>query len=84
MVFAIAADAADVPVAAEGLVMEEVKAPPQNPSFNVFEFKVDGNTVLPIGKIEESVYPFLGETKTIDDVEKARSALEKLIKKQVI
>lgn len=77
MVFAIAADAADVPVAAEGLVMEEVKAPPQNPSFNVFEFKVDGNTVLPIGKIEESVYPFLGETKTIDDVEKARSALEK-------
>jgi hemolysin activation/secretion protein len=48
-----------------------------NPSFNVFEFKVDGNTVLDKGKIEEAVYPFLGETKTIEDVEKARLALEK-------
>ncbi len=66
-----------VPEPTEGLVMQEVKAKPENPSFNVFEFKVDGNTVLPIGKIEEAVYPFLGETKTIDDVEKARSALEK-------
>ena len=47
------------------------------PTFNVFEFKVDGNTVLPVGKIEESIYPFLGEMKTIDDVEKARTALEK-------
>ena len=43
----------------------------------MFEIKVNGNTVLPIGKIEESVYPFLGETKTIEDVEKARAALEK-------
>ena len=49
----------------------------KDPSFNVFEFNVDGNTVLPKGKIEEAVYPFLGESKTIDDVEKARSALEK-------
>ncbi len=46
--------------------------------FNVFEFKVDGNTVLPASKIEEAVYPFLGETKTIADVEKARVALEKM------
>ena len=53
------------------------KTSENNPSFNVFEFKVDGNTVLPKGKIEEAVYPFLGETKTIEDVEKARSALEK-------
>ena len=47
------------------------------PTFNVFEFKVDGNTVLPNSKIEVAVYPFMGEAKTIDDVEKARSALEK-------
>ncbi len=66
-----------VPEPADGLVMQEVKPKPESPSFNVFEFKVDGNTVLPIGKIEEAVYPFLGETKTIDDVEKARSVLEK-------
>ena len=45
--------------------------------FNVFEIKVNGNSVLPIGKIEEAVYPFLGEAKTIADVEKARTALEK-------
>lgn len=49
----------------------------KNPSFNVFEFQIDGNSVMPKGKLEEAVYPFLGEAKTIDDVEKARSALEK-------
>lgn len=49
----------------------------KNPSFNVFEFQIDGNSVLPKGKLEEAVYPFLGEAKTIDDVERARSALEK-------
>jgi hemolysin activation/secretion protein len=54
------------------------KAAEKNPSFNIFEFKVDGNTVLPKGKIEEAVYPFLGESKTIEDVEKARVALEKI------
>lgn len=53
------------------------QAAEKNPSFNVFEFKVDGNTVLDKNKIEEAVYPFLGEAKTIEDVEKARSALEK-------
>jgi hemolysin activation/secretion protein len=45
--------------------------------FNVFEIKVNGNSVLPVGQIEETVYPFLGETKTIADVESARAALEK-------
>jgi len=45
--------------------------------FNVMEFRVEGNTVLPLTKIEESVYPFLGEAKTVEDVELARAALEK-------
>jgi hemolysin activation/secretion protein len=62
---------------ASALAHAEEKPQEKNPSFNVFEFKVDGNTVLPKGKIEEAVYPFLGETKTIEDVENARSALEK-------
>ncbi len=53
------------------------KSVSQDPVFNVFEIKVNGNTVLPIGKIEEAVYPFLGETKTIADMESARAALEK-------
>ncbi|MES2579524.1 MAG: ShlB/FhaC/HecB family hemolysin secretion/activation protein [Pseudomonadota bacterium] len=55
----------------------EEKSAEKSPAFNVFEIKVDGNTVLEIGKIEEAVYPFLGEAKTIEDVEKARGALEK-------
>lgn len=46
-------------------------------TFNVFEFQVDGNTVLNSAVIEKTVYPFMGEQKTIQDVEQARSALEK-------
>jgi len=72
------------PIATESIASEppvqeqEAKKPAEKvPTFNVFEFKVDGNTVLPAGKIEEAVYPHMGEAKTIDDVEKARSALEK-------
>ena len=49
----------------------------QKPTFNIFEFKVLGNTVLETGSIEESVYDFMGEHKTIDDVQAARKALEK-------
>ena len=49
----------------------------KSPAFNVFEIKVNGNTVLPVGKIEEAVYPFLGEAKTLVDMESARAALEK-------
>lgn len=45
--------------------------------FDIMEFQVSGNSVLPAGKIEETVYPFLGENRTVDDVEKARAALEK-------
>lgn len=61
-------------------VLENKQAPENKQDelvFNVFEIKVNGNSVLPIGTIEETVYPFLGETKTIADVEKARAALEK-------
>lgn len=45
--------------------------------FDIFEYQVEGNTVLPVGKVEEAVYPFLGEAKTVEDAEKARAALEK-------
>jgi len=46
-------------------------------SFDVLEFQVEGNTVLDTERIERAVYPFLGEGKTIADVESARAALEK-------
>jgi hemolysin activation/secretion protein len=45
-------------------------------TFDIMEYQIDGNTVLAKGKIEEAVYPFLGESKSIKEVEQARSALE--------
>ncbi|MBW8372219.1 MAG: BamA/TamA family outer membrane protein [Thiobacillus sp.] len=45
--------------------------------FDVFEYSVRGNSVLPVISIETAVYPHLGEKKTIADVEAARTALEK-------
>ena len=46
------------------------------PSFDLMLLKVDGNTVLDQVTIEKTVYPFLGPGKGIDDVERARQALE--------
>lgn len=46
-------------------------------SFGAFEYQVIGNTVLKPEAIERAVYPFMGENKTINDVELARAALEK-------
>ncbi len=44
--------------------------------FDVFEYRVEGNTVLPVELIERVVYPFLGEQRTVADVEAARLTLE--------
>ena len=49
----------------------------QEASFNVFEYRVEGATLLPVVVVEQAVYPHLGEKKTLSDVEKAREALEK-------
>lgn len=46
------------------------------PVFDVWEYQVSGNTVLAPQDIERAVYPHLGEARTIDDVEAARTALE--------
>jgi hemolysin activation/secretion protein len=51
-------------------------AAPSKPRFDVFEFRVEGNSTLDQESIERAVYPFLGEGKTIDDVEAARAKLE--------
>lgn len=45
--------------------------------FDLFEIVVEGNSVLSTAQIEKTVYPFLGENKSITDVEAARIALEK-------
>ena len=48
----------------------------EDAQFNVWEFRVLGNTVLPNIDIERVVYPFLGEAKSLNDVEAARKMLE--------
>lgn len=45
--------------------------------FDILEYVIEGNTTLPAARIEETVYPFMGEQKTIADVQQAREALEK-------
>lgn len=45
-------------------------------TFTVNEYQVSGNTMLPTIRVETAVYRYLGEDKTIDDVEQARVALE--------
>ncbi len=67
---------------------EEMQAnPPDNKvnadgaGFNkldIYEYLVKGNTVLTEEDIEGAIYPYLGQDKSPDDVDNARSALEKL------
>jgi hemolysin activation/secretion protein len=61
------------------LAEEKISPPAEEKKavFDIMEYRITGNSVLALGKIEEAVYPFLGEAKNIDDVEKARAALEK-------
>lgn len=44
--------------------------------FDVLEYRVIGNTALPIRDIERVLYPLLGMNKSLKDVEAARGALE--------
>jgi hemolysin activation/secretion protein len=47
-------------------------------SFDVNEFIVRGNTTLPSLDVEKAVYPFEGPGKTLNDVNAARDALQKV------
>lgn len=49
--------------------------------FDVFEFRVLGNTVLPAREVEAAVYPLLGQGKRIADVERARDSLVEAYRK---
>ncbi len=46
-------------------------------SFDIWEFGVEGNSLLDTRLVERTVYPFLGENRTITDIEEARKALER-------
>ena len=46
------------------------------PTFDIWEIRVQGNSVLDTKVIESTIYPFLGPGRSFDDVQKARTALE--------
>jgi hemolysin activation/secretion protein len=50
---------------------------PKETQFDVLEYRVLGNTVLPTQAVERAVYPHLGEKRTLKNVDEARAALEK-------
>ena len=52
-------------------------APEQAAVFDVLEYRVEGNSMLPPITIERVLYPHLGQGKKIEDVEKARAELER-------
>jgi hemolysin activation/secretion protein len=60
------------PPAAPSHVAQTVK------TFAVLEYQVEGNTLMRPIDIERAVTPYLGEGKSIKDVEAARQALEKI------
>lgn len=53
-------------------------AAPAAKLFPVLEYQIDGNTVLPVEDVERAVMPWLGETRTIKDIEGARGQLEQV------
>ena len=65
-------------VHAQTAVSAPAEAAAPAPRFDILEYEVHGNTVLPAIAIEQAVTPFLGPDRTIADVESARAALEKL------
>ena len=69
------------PMLASGAAADPAPAPAasgaaeSNPTFDIWEFRVLGSTVLQQRQIEQAVYPFLGSAKTLAEVQKARDAL---------
>ena len=69
-------------VGADGAVADAGADSAENAPFDIWEFQVEGNTLLPRTDIERTVYGHLGPGKTIDDVELARQALEGLYRER--
>jgi len=61
-----------------GMGTANAQTPPAEPkpAFKIGEYRVLGNSVLPSIDIERVLLPRLGSSKSIDDVEQARLALE--------
>jgi hemolysin activation/secretion protein len=58
------------------LIASAVFGADESASFDILEYRILGNSVLPVKTIERAVMPYLGPHRTIKDVEKARSDLE--------
>lgn len=73
-------------------IAEDIASPPENitppaedaaspaedtPRFDVWEFRVTGNTLLTTETVERALYRFLGAGKTVDDVKNAAASLER-------
>ena len=57
------------------------KAAAPDPTFDILEFQIDGNSTLGTREIERAVTPFLGPKRHFTDVEGARKALEETYQK---
>lgn len=65
-------------------------ASPSNPSqtapeekrFDIWEYRVEGNTLLDVELIESSVYPYLGPQRVISDINAAAANLERAFRDQ--
>ena len=73
-----ASAAAATPAGAATNAAAPSPAKPKDTSFNIYEFRVLGNSVLSELDIDKALEPFLGEHKTIKDVNAARKALEQV------
>jgi hemolysin activation/secretion protein len=51
---------------------------PAENHFDIWEIRVEGNSLLDVRDVERAVYPSLGPGRSLADVETARSSLEKL------
>jgi hemolysin activation/secretion protein len=74
----LAAHGQQAPAAAAPAASAAASAPaaPAGPAFDILEYEVEGNTVLPATVIEDAVQDHLGPGLHMSDVEAARAALE--------
>lgn len=75
LVLGTALGLAPAPVRAQPVPAQDAAAD-AGPAFEILEYVIEGNTVLPVQTLERAVYPHLGPARRFDDVEAARLALE--------
>lgn len=58
------------------VMAEESATAPNSPSFNIVEFRVDGNSLLTEQEIKQAVAPYIGQSRNFGDVQNALRALQ--------